>query len=121
NVRYCEIVRLVVYLSLHACRGPVLQQLPALLGILQVRDHDLFENLLMYRRILQWTEDFDPAVEVPRHHVGGRDIHSRFRAGQALTHPKAVDPAVLQEAADDRFDPDILGKSWNARSQAADA
>src|SRR4029078_2966539 len=120
NVRYCEIVRLVVYLSLHACRGPVLQQLPALLGILQVRDHDLFENLLMYRRILQWTEDFDAPVEVPRHHVGRRDIHSRFRAGQALTHTKAVDPAVLEEAADDRLDPDIFRKACYAGPQAAD-
>src|SRR6185503_5418698 len=94
---------------------------PALLGILQVRDHDLFENLLMYRGILQWTEDFDAAVEVPRHHVRGRDIHSRLRAGQALPHTKAIDSAVLQEAADDGFDADVLGKPGNARPQAADA
>src|SRR6185503_9225957 len=94
---------------------------PALLGILQVRDHDLFENLLMYRRILQRTEDFNTAVEVPRHHVGGRDIHSRFRAGQALTHTKAVDPAMFEEAADDRLDPDIFRKPRYARPQAADA
>src|SRR5579871_4901160 len=57
----------------------------------------------MHRGILQRAEHLDAAVEVPRHHVGGGDIHSSFWARQALSHTKAVDSAVLQEAADDRL------------------
>src|SRR5689334_19075584 len=75
----------------------------------------------MYRGILQRAEHLDAAIEVPRHHVGGGDIHSRFGAGQALTHPKAVDAAMLQEAADHRFDADIVRQARHTGPQAADA
>src|SRR3979490_1140049 len=95
--------------------------MPALFGILEIRDHDLLENLLMHRGILQRAEDFDTPVEVARHHVGGRDIHSSFCAWQALSHPEAVDSAMFEEAADDRFDPDVLRKAGNAGPQAANS
>src|SRR5260221_9710040 len=97
------------------------QYLTYLLGILEIRDHDLLENLLMHRRILQWTKNFDAPIEVARHHVGRRDIHSSFCTRQALSHPEAVDSAMFEETADDRFDADILGKPGNAWAQAADS
>src|ERR1700753_3168292 len=75
----------------------------------------------MHRGILQRTEDLDTAVEVARHHVGRGDIHSRFGARQALSHPEAVDSAVLEEAADDWFDANVLGEAGNAGAQATDA
>ena len=73
----------------------------------------------MHCGILQRTEDLDTAIEVARHHVGRGDIHSRFRTRQALAHSEAIDSAVFEEAADDRFDADIFRKPRYARSQAA--
>src|SRR4030081_983023 len=116
-----QVERLLTLRGLHTRRRPVRQQLPALLGILEISDHDLFENLLMHRRILQRAEDFDAPVEVARHHVGGRDIHSSFCAGQPLSHPEAVDSAMFEKTADDRFDADMLRKSGYAGPQAANA
>src|ERR1700722_20998889 len=75
----------------------------------------------MHRWILQRTEHLDTAIEVARHHVGRGDIHSRFRARQALSHAKTVDSTVFEEAADDRFDANVFGKPRDARPQAANA
>src|ERR1700692_2374067 len=75
----------------------------------------------MHRGILQRTKDFGTPVEVAWHHVGGRDIHSSFCTGETLSHPEAIDSAVLEETADDRFDADVLRKSRYARPQAANS
>src|ERR1043166_2202169 len=56
--------------GLYARGTSIRQELPALLVILEVRDHDLAENLLMHGGIENRTQDFDPAVEIARHHVG---------------------------------------------------
>ena len=63
----------------------------------------------------------DPAVEIARHHVGGRDVDGGLGVRQAVAVAEAVDAAVLEEAADDRFDADVVGEARNARAQAADA
>src|SRR5882724_11341046 len=73
----------------------------------------------MHRGILQWAKDFDAPIEVARHHVGRRDIHSSFCAWEALSHPEAVDSAMFEETADDRLDADVLRESGNAGPQAA--
>src|SRR5262245_47138853 len=41
-----QIERLVAFRGLHTCRRTIRQQLPALLIVLQVGDHDLVQNLL---------------------------------------------------------------------------
>ena len=38
-----------------------------------------------------------------------------------ITRAEAIDAAVLEETADDRLDPDVLGQAGQAGPQAADA
>jgi len=44
--------------------------IPALRLVLEQRDHDLVEDLLMDGRILDRNQRLDPAIEVARHPVG---------------------------------------------------
>ena len=66
--------------------------------------------------VLDRRDQLDPVVEVARHQVGGADEDAGLLA--AL---EGVDPRVLEEAADDRDDPDVLRDPGHARAQAADA
>ena len=58
----------------------------------------------------------DPVVEVARHQVGGADVDAR-RLAVAL---ERVDPRVLEEAADDRDDLDVLRDARDPGAQRAD-
>src|SRR5262249_46230167 len=104
----------------YAIRGAVRQKFPALFIILEVSHHDLREHLLVHGRIENRAQDLDSAVEVPRHHIGGRDVDRGLRMRQAVAGAEAIDAAVLEEPPHDRFYADILGHVWNARPQAAD-
>src|ERR1700736_3969157 len=95
------IERLLAGGGLYAHRGAVRQELPALLVVLEVGDHDLTEHLLVHRRIEDRAQHLDPAVEVARHQIGGRDIDRRARMRQDVAGAEAEDAAVLEEAADD--------------------
>ena len=96
---------------LDALRRAVRQQLPALLVVLEICDHDLVEHLLMHGRIEDRAQRLDAAVEIARHHVGGRDVDRGLRMRQAVAGAEAIDAAVLEEAADDRLDADVLGQA----------
>src|SRR5215467_12673618 len=96
--------------GLYAHRGPVWQELPALLVVLEVGDHDLAEYLLVHGRIENRAQHLDPAVEIARHQVGGGDVDRGALVRQAVPAAEAEDAAVLEEAADDRLDADALGK-----------
>src|SRR5262245_61459706 len=50
--------------------GAVRQEVPTLLVILEIRDHDLVEHLLMDGRIENRAQRLDSPVEIARHHVG---------------------------------------------------
>src|SRR5499433_4135690 len=97
------------------------QERPALFVVLEVGDHDLLEHLLVYGRIVDRAQRLDSAVEVARHHVGGGDVDRRLGVRQAVAGAEAVDAAVLEEAADDRLDADVLRQPGHAGPQAADA
>ena len=97
--------------GLDARRGAVRQELPALLVVLEIGDHDLVEHLLVHGRVDDRAQHLDAAVEIARHHVGRRDVDRRLRVRQAVAVAEAVDAAVLEEAADDRFDADVLGQA----------
>ncbi len=88
---------------------------------LKFGDHDLVEHLFVHGRIEDRAQRLDAAVEIARHHVGGGDVDRGFRMRQAVAAAEAVDAAVLEEAADDRLDADILGQARDAGPQAADA
>ena len=45
----------------------------------------------------------------------------RLAARQAVAAAEGVDARVFEEAADDRFDADVIGEAGHARPQAADA
>ncbi len=55
-------------------------------------------------------------VEVAGHEVGGGDVH-----GVLSFALEGVDARVLEQAPDDRHDPDVLGDAGQAGAQAADA
>src|SRR5664279_6071061 len=103
--------------GLYARGTAVRQELPTLLVILEVRGHDLAEHLLVHGRIENRAKHFDPAVEIARHHVGGGNIDRRLGVRQAVAGAEAIDAAVFEEAADDRFHPDIVGQPRHARAQ----
>src|ERR1700758_3767807 len=48
--------------GLYAHRGPVWQEPPALLVVLEIGDHDLTEHLVVHRRIENRAQDLDPAI-----------------------------------------------------------
>ena len=54
---------------LYARGTAVGQELPALLIVLEIRHHDLTEDLLMHGSIEDRAQHFDAPVEVARHHV----------------------------------------------------
>src|SRR5215467_11501390 len=107
--------------GLYAHRGAVWQELPTLLVVLEIGDHDLAEDLLVHGRIEDRAQDFDAAVEVARHQVGGGDVDRRALVRQSVAGAEAEYAAVLKEAADDRLDADALGETGHAGAQAADA
>ena len=63
----------------------------------------------------------DAAVEVALHQVGGGDVDTRLGVRQAMAVAEGVDAAVLEEAADDRLDADVVRQARHSRPQAADA
>src|SRR5208282_4047283 len=94
---------------------------PALCHVLEIGDHDLAHDLLVHRWILDRHQRLDPAVEIPRHPIGGRDENLRVRRGQNMAVCEADDTAMFEKAPDDALDPDIFGKSRNTWAQAANA
>ena len=96
---------------LYATRGAVGQELPALLVVLEIGDHDLVEHLLVHGRVEDRAQHLDAAVEIARHHVGRGDVDRGLGMRQAVAGAEAIDAAVLEEAADDRLDPDIVGQA----------
>src|SRR6266852_2816758 len=117
---FMGIERLLTGCGLYARRGAVRQELPALLVVLEIGHHDLVEHLLVHGRIEHRAEHLDPAIEVARHEVGGGNVHRSLRVRQRMAGPEAIDPAMLEEAADDRFDPDAIGEPGHAGPQATD-
>src|SRR6516164_8100112 len=112
---------LLTWAGLGAGRGAVRQELPALLVVLEVGDHDLVEHLLVHGRVDDRAQNFDAAIQVARHHVGGRDVDRRLWMRQSVTGAETIDAAVFEEASDDRLDADIFGQSGHPGPQAADA
>src|SRR5262249_45361230 len=94
---------------------------PALHVVLQVRDHDLVEDLLMHGRVLDRYQAFDAVVAVALHPVRRGDEHLGAARGQPRAGAEADDAGMLEEAADDALDADVVGKPGYARPQAADA
>jgi hypothetical protein len=94
--------------GLYARGTAIGQELPALLVILEVRDHDLAENLLVHGGIENRRQDLDTPIQVARHHVSGGNINRGFRVRQRMTCAKAINTAVFEEPAYDGFDPDIV-------------
>src|SRR5665647_1959230 len=70
--------------GLYARRTAVRQELPALLIILEIRHHNLAENLLVHGGVENRAQYLDPAVEIARHHVGGGNIYRRLRVRQQM-------------------------------------
>src|SRR3954447_19424906 len=87
-------------------------------GVRVVRQRALerIEQVVAQRRVLDRRHQLDPRVEVARHEVGRADVD----LGLAVAL-EGQDPRVLEEAADDRVDADVLRDARHARHQAADA
>src|SRR5260221_460634 len=107
--------------GLYARGTAIRQDLPALLIILEIRDHNLAEDLLMNRRIENRAQNFNAPVEITGHHVGRRNINRRFRMRQRVASTKAINPTVFEEATNNRFDADVFGQSRHSRTQATNA
>src|SRR5215831_20870126 len=107
--------------GLYARGTAVGQELPALLVVLEIGHHNLAENLFMHGRIENRTQDLDSPVQIARHHVCGGNINRGLRMRQRVTCPEAIDAALLEEAADNGFDADIVGEPFDPGAQAADA
>src|SRR6266702_7387296 len=63
---FMGIERLLAGCSLYARRCAVRQELPALLVVLEIGDHDLVEHLLVHGRIEHRAQHLDPAIELTR-------------------------------------------------------
>src|SRR5690242_8792240 len=68
---FVGVERFLARRRLYARRGPVRQDLPALLIVLEIGHHDLPQHLLVHRGVEDRAQSLDAAVEIARHHVGG--------------------------------------------------
>jgi len=55
---------------LYARGTAIRQELPALFVILEIRDHNLAENLFMHGGVENRTQHLDTAIEIAWHHIG---------------------------------------------------
>src|SRR4029077_6954926 len=67
---------------LYARRTAIRQELPALFVILEIRDHNLAENLFMHGGVENRTQHLDTAIEIAWHHIGCGNIDHRLRMAQ---------------------------------------
>src|SRR5690349_10348770 len=105
---FVGVERLFARGRLYARGTAVRQELPALLIVLEIRHHDLTLHLLVHGGVEDGTEHLDTAVEIARHHVGGGNVHRCFRMWQLMAVAEAVHATMLEEAADNRFDANII-------------
>jgi len=106
---------------LYARGTPIGQELPALLIVLEIRHHDLAEDLLVHGGIEDRAQHFNAPVEIARHHVGRRNIDRRFWVRKRMACAKTENTPMLEESADDGLDADILRQAGDTRPQAADS
>src|SRR6185312_860431 len=92
---------------------------PALHIVLEVRDHNLIEDLLMHGRVLDRQQGLETPIHVARHPVGRRDEDLRLARGQRLAGTEADDARMFEEAPDNALDPDILRQAGKAGPEAA--
>ena len=71
--------------------------------------------------VLDRHQGLDPPRQVALHPVGRGDEHLGLLRRQAVAGAEADDARMLEEAADDALDPDVLRQPRHARPQAADA
>ena len=82
----------------------------------EIRVEDFIANVADELRVLHGEGKFDAAIEVAGHHVGTAEIDLFF-----ASIVEVEDAAVLEEAADDAGDADIVADSGHAGAKAADA
>src|SRR5262245_26128729 len=68
-----RIERLLALRRANALGGTVAEDAPALLVVLEVRHHDLIQDLLVHRGIRDRHHHLDAAVEIAGHHVRRAD------------------------------------------------
>src|SRR5665648_390576 len=113
--------RLVVRRRRHTLGAAVGHHPPALQIVLEIRHHDLIEDLLVHCRVIDRHHGLYPAVKVARHHVGGADIDYCLAMRKPMTGAEAIDAREIEEAAHDAHYVDILRKARHAGAQAANA
>src|SRR4029450_7862008 len=96
--------RFLVNGRMDAFRASVGPHAPALQIVLEVRYHDLVEDLLVHGWVENRHHGLDTAVEVTRHHVGRADIDHGFAIRKAVAGTEAIDARMLEEAPDDALD-----------------
>ena len=99
---------------------PVRHQHPALGLVAQVGGHHLIDDLGMDGGVVDLDQGLDPTVEIAVHPVGRGDEHPGARGRQAVAVAQTDDPAVFEEAPDNRLDADVLAEPRHAGPQAAD-
>src|SRR3974390_2624641 len=114
------IERLFAQPGLYARRTAIRQEIPALLVVLEIGNHDLPEHLLVHGGVENGAQHLYPAVEIARHHVGRGNINRCLRVRQRTAVAETIYAAVLKETTDDRFHSDVFGQPRHARPQAAD-
>src|SRR5215475_1947155 len=85
RAEWCFLARLDTVIVAHRIRYPALHI------VLEIRDHNLIEDLLVHRRVLDRHQHLQAAVHVARHPVGGRDEDLRLARRQGLPRTEADD------------------------------
>src|SRR5262249_5551957 len=105
--------RLLVLAGMEAFRASIGPHPAALQIVLEVRHHDLVENLLVHRWVENWHHGLDATVEVARHHVCRADIDDSLSIRKAVPSAEAINARMLEGAADDALDMDGLRQIGN--------
>ena len=80
---------------LYARGTAVGQELPTLLVVLEIRHHDLAEDLLVHGSIKDRAQHFNAPVEIARHHVGRRNIDRRLLVRERMASAKTENTPML--------------------------
>ena len=106
----------LTFLGLQADVGAIGLELARFHVVVQEARQDFVHDLVAQGRIFDRKGDLDAADEISRHPISAREINIRVAVVREI-----IDPAVLEETADDTDDANVFAQARNLGPQTTNA
>ena len=73
----------------------------------------------MHRFIFDRHHRLNPAMQISRHQVGGRDVDAGTGVRQAMAGTEAVNSRMFKKSADNAFDVNVLRQAAQTRAHVS--